>query len=258
VAVSLGFADEPGEDDTNWLAREWALSADEELRNRLFARLVEAAQRKLTSVALGMATRIVGPHRAEDIVNDVWEKVQEEGKFDPDVGSFTSFFCTLVHHRCVNVLRQRGEIPEPGDVLGRLTDTYVDADAVYAEVHDNLADLEGQISAAIEALDLPPGDVEMLRQLIGPDPAPDDGPGAGASSPAQANRIRSQRRRLRAKLDALSKLTGDEHEAASLLRKHHSLSAAAKASGIPLQELQRRFSSAKRKIRVLFNIPSED
>lgn len=239
--------------DINRLAREWALCANKELKNELFELVADAAQQRLTHIGRVMASRIVGPDEAADILNDVWCKVQGNEKFDPDVGSFHQFFLSLVRHQCIDVVRKRREIPAPFDML----DTSVEApdpDNEYAAALGHIADLEARISAAIDALELPPRDVEMLRMLIDPaDPA--DG---SRDRISMSQGERQQLRRLRSKIDGWAGLNPEEGEAASLLRRHHTASAAAAASGIDLSELQRRLATAKRKIRNLFNLPSED
>lgn len=238
----------------NRLAREWALCTDRELKNELFTLVVDAAQQKLTHIARVMASRIVGPDEAADIVNDVWIKVQVYEKFDPDVGSFHPFFLNLVRHRCIDVVRKRREIPAPDDVLETPFGD-PDPDREYAVALHHLADLEARIGAAIDALDLPPRDREILRMLIDPNADLGGGPrGRGARPPGE----RQQLLRLRRRIDGWAGLTLDEREAASLLRKHHTVTAAAAASGIGLPELQHRLASAKRRIRTLFNLPSED
>jgi RNA polymerase sigma factor (sigma-70 family) len=240
--------------DINWLAREWALCADRELKNELFVLVADAAQQGLAHIAHVMASRIVGLDGAADVLNDVWCKVQASEKFDPDVGSFNPFFLSLVRHQCVDVLRKRREVPAPYDILETSAEA-TDPDREYAAALHHIADLEARISAAIDALDLPLRDVEMLRMLIDPTTHTADGSQDHiAMSPSE----RQQLRRLRRRIDGWAELTPEEREAASLLRKHHSATAAAAVSGISLSELQRRLASAKRKIRCLFNIPSED
>ncbi len=97
--------------DLNSLAREWALCANQELKNELFVIVADAAQERLVHIAHVMASRIVGPDEAGDIVNDVWCKVQTHEKFNPDVGSFHSFFLSLVRNQCIDAVRNRREIP---------------------------------------------------------------------------------------------------------------------------------------------------
>ncbi len=236
--------------DLNSLAREWALCANQELKNELFVIVADAAQERLVHIAHVMASRIVGPDEAGDIVNDVWCKVQTHEKFNPDVGSFHSFFLSLVRNQCIDAVRKRREIPAPYDLLETPAEA-PDADREYAAALAHIADLEARISAAIDALDLPPRDAEMLRMLTGP---ADASRGRMAMSPSE----RQQLRRLRSKIDDWAGLTREERDAARLLRKHHTVTAAAAASGIDLPELQRRLASAKRKIHTLFNLPSED
>lgn len=236
--------------DLNRLAREWALAADQELKNELFVLVADAAQERLVHIAHVMASRILGPDEAADIVNDVWCKVQAHEKFDPDVGSFHSFFLSLVRNQCIDAVRKRREVPAPYELLETPAEA-PDLDREYAVALAHIADLEARISAAIDALDLPHRDVEMLRMLTGPA----DGPrGRMVMSPSE----RQQLRRLRGKIDDRAGLTSEERDAASLLRIHHTVTAAAAASGIDLSELQRRLASAKRKIHSLFNLPSED
>jgi RNA polymerase sigma factor (sigma-70 family) len=253
VAGSRGSADELGL-DINRLAREWALCADRELKNELFVLVADAAQQKLTHIAYVMASTFVGPDEAADIVNDVWLKIQANEKFDPDLGSFNPFFLNLVRNRCIDVFRKRREIPT-SDVVLETSVARSHLDRQYAIALGNVADLEARIGAAIDALDLPPKDIEMLRMLVDPDPDPDGEPRAHT---AMSPRERQQLRRLRSRIDGWAGLTTEEREAASLLRQHHTVSAAAVASGIDLPELQRRLSSAKRRIRSLFNLPGED
>jgi RNA polymerase sigma factor (sigma-70 family) len=249
----VALTDDPGH-DLNRLAREWALCADKELKNGLFVLVVDAAQQRLAHIAHVMASRIVGSAEADDIVNDVWCKVQASEKFDPDVGSFHSFFLSLVRNQCIDAVRKRRAIPAPYDVLETPGEA-PDPDREYAVALDHVADLQARINVAIDALDLPPRDVEMLQMLI--DPAADPSDGSRGRIAMSANE-RQQLRRLRSKIDGWAGLTREECEAASLLRKHHTVTAAAAASGIDLSELQRRLASAKRKIRNLFNLPSED
>jgi RNA polymerase sigma factor (sigma-70 family) len=240
--------------DLNELAREWALCADKELKNELFVLVADAAQERLVHIAHVMASRIVGPDEAADLVNDVWYKIQANEMFDPDVGSFHSFFLRVVRNQCIDAVRRRKKAPAPYDMLETPGEA-PDPDREYAVALGHIADLEARISAAIDAFDLPPRDVEMLRMLIGSaaDPA-DESDGRMAMSPSE----RQQLRRLRNKIDDWAGLTHEECDAASLLRKHHTVTAAAVAAGIDLSELQRRLASAKRKIRNLFNLPSED
>lgn len=253
MAGSRASAEDPS-DDINRLAREWALCTDRELKNQLFLVVVDAAQQKLVHIAHVMATRLVGPNDAADVVNDVWLKVQANEKFDPDVGSFHPFFLSLVRHCCIDIIRKRREIPASYDILETSAEE-PDPDREYATALGHIADLEARISAAIAALDLPPRDIEMLSMLIDPTADPADGT---RDQSAMSDTERQRLRRLRKKIDGWAGLTPEEGEAASLLRKHHTITAAAAASGIDLPELQRRLASAKRKIVSLFNLPSED
>jgi DNA-directed RNA polymerase specialized sigma24 family protein len=245
--------DDPA-DDINRIAREWALCADKERKNEIFALVADAAQENLTHIACGMASRIVGPHEAADIVNDVWLQVQVNEKFDPDLGAFNRFFLRLVQHRCIDVVRKRKEVPAPDDVF-EASAGVPDLDREYANALGRIADLEALISAAIADLDLPPRDIEMLRMLVDPDREPVEGsrPG-GAMSPGERQVVR----RLRQRIDVLAGLDQPEREAVSLLRRHHTVTAAAVASGFELPEFRRRLGSAKRKVRSLFDLPSED
>lgn len=250
---SRGSKDDPG-DDINRIAREWALCADRERKNEIFTFVADAAQENLTQIAIGMASRIVGPHEAADIVNDVWLKVQVGEKFDPDLGAFNRFFLRLVQHRCIDVMRKRKEVPAPDDVFeASLGDP--DVDREYTAALGRVADLDALISAAIAGLDLPPRDVEMLRMLIDPDREPVEGSRPGAAmSPGDRQIVR----RLRQRIDVLAGLDQSERAAVSLLRRHHTVTAAATASGVELPEFRRRLASAKRKVRTLFDLPSED
>jgi DNA-directed RNA polymerase specialized sigma24 family protein len=253
VSGSRGSRDDPG-DDIDRIAREWALCAERERKNEIFTLVADAAQENLTRIACGMAGRIVGPHEAADIVNDVWLKVQANEKFDPDVGAFSRFFLRLVQHRCIDVIRKRREVPAPDDVFEASAGD-PDLDLEYTAALGRIAELEALISAAIAELDLPPRDIEMLRMLIDPDRHPVEGSRPGGAMSAGERQIV---RRLRQKIDVLAGLDQPEREAVSLLRRHHTVTAAAVASGVELPQLRRRLASAKRKIRTLFDLPSED
>jgi RNA polymerase sigma factor (sigma-70 family) len=253
VSGTRGSADDPRA-DINRIAREWALCADRERKNELFVLVADAAERDLSRIACGMAGRFVGPHEAADIVNDVWVKIQDNEKFDPDVGAFSRFFLTLVRNRCIDVVRKRREIPAGDEVL-EAADGDPDFDREYDSALGRVAELEALIRAAVDELDLPPRDDEMLRMLLDPDPDVGDG---GLHRGAMTAVQRQHMRRLRKRIDQLAKLTDMEREAVTLLRKHHAVTAAAVASGIGLPELQRRLASAKGKLRVLFDLPSED
>src|SRR5689334_3881746 len=58
--------------------------------------------------AYGLAVRLVGEARAEDVVHDAFVALLDRGvTFDPARGSFRAWFLTAVHHRCLNLLRAR-------------------------------------------------------------------------------------------------------------------------------------------------------
>lgn len=60
--------------------------------------------------AYSLAARLVGPAAAEDVVHDAFLLLAERpGAYDPARGSFRGWFLTVVHHRCLNLLRAAGK-----------------------------------------------------------------------------------------------------------------------------------------------------
>jgi RNA polymerase sigma-70 factor, ECF subfamily len=64
-------------------------------------------------VALGLATRMLqDPHAAQDAVQEsflqAWRRADS---FDPQRGTLRSWLLSIVHHRCIDVLRQHGSRP---------------------------------------------------------------------------------------------------------------------------------------------------
>jgi len=224
---------------------EWSPRPD------LLAQLIEASYRELNAIACARAREIVrSPQMAEDIVQDVWATMLSGAAFDPERGPFAAYFVAAVRKRCFTELKKSTTVPTPDDMIEWAGQRHQDRHREEEEVVlDGIANLEARISAALEILKLTPEQAVMLRTMIGPEPV--------SRSGADSDGDRQARRRLRARVEMLAKLTQEERSAASLMRRHHDLAAAAAAGGITVRELQRRVTSAKRKILDLFNIPGE-
>lgn len=61
--------------------------------------------------AYSLAVRLVGQAAAEDVVHDAFLTLAETpSAYDPRRGSFRGWFLTIVHHRCLNLLRGGGKL----------------------------------------------------------------------------------------------------------------------------------------------------
>jgi hypothetical protein len=123
------------------------------------------------------------------------------------------------------------------------------------EVIDEMDDTNDRIIAAIEVLDLTEKQRGMLRRLLDDEASAPDDP-AAAQAALKAAAIRQQVRRLRGEVDGRVGLTPGEIRAASLLRIHHTVAAAAAAA--PDLDVPGLLVSAKRKVRAMFSIVTED
>jgi RNA polymerase sigma factor (sigma-70 family) len=73
--------------------------------------------------AYSVASRLVGVAAAEDVVHDAFiALVERPGSFDPDRGTFRNWFLTVIHHRCLNQLRQRGHTTADDEALAAIPD----------------------------------------------------------------------------------------------------------------------------------------
>jgi len=171
------------------------------------------------------------------------------GGFNPDRGSFAAYFYTAVRNACLDVLRRRRAGPQPG-ADGAAVELLPDAADLENEVLARLDDLQEKIMAAIEVLPLSDQHRDMLRLMLD----------TGEAGPLADSRVcaaeRSARRRLRHRLDKLANLTPDERRAASLVRRHHTVDAAADAA--PGLDVRGLYASATRKVFTLFGIERED
>lgn len=230
------------DDDDEW-------SADPETDP--LARIIEASYRELHAIACAKAREIVrSPYVAEDIVQEVWATMLSGRAFDPTRGPLPPYFLAAVRKRCFTELTTRKTVPAADDVIEAAGLRNQDSRREEETIVEQIANLQARISAAIDILDLTSSQVRMLRMMIGPEPLP--------HSAADSDGDRQARRRLRARVEILAKLTQEERSAVSLMRRHHDLAVAAAAAGITVRELQRRVASAKRKILGLFNIRGEE
>lgn len=275
---------------TNGLAREWALCEERERADQLFEALIRAVEAELLTSARAMAYKLVGAHDGEDAISTVWAKLLakrkrtigsgqaerdagmeqagnaeqagnkdspggQPGGFDPGRGTFTAYFLTAVHNTCVDILRRRNTAPQPSaDATTRgeseQCGLFPDVAGPEDKILRRLEGIQDRITAAIEVLDLSDKHRDMLRLMIG------TGEAAPPADPKAAAAARQQKKRLRDKVAKLAGLTPDELEAASLVRTHHTVAAAADAApGIDVPGL---FASAKRKVFALFDIETED
>jgi DNA-directed RNA polymerase specialized sigma24 family protein len=241
---------QPGVNDAGGTAEALALGDEHGRTDQSFEDIVRTAGAELLDSARSYARRLVGANDADDALNTVWEKIWT--RFDPARGEFKAFFFTALHHECLDILRHRRVTPQPWADLpadwepGYGTHFPDPADEVIARIDD----LQDRIAAAIEVLDLPAGHRGMLRMMLDTQDA--SPPAAGKAADA----IRQQRKRLRRVLDERAGLTPGELEAASLVRRHHTVAAAAAAA--PGSDVPGLYASAKRKVLALFPIETED
>ena len=174
---------------------------------------------------------------------------RQPGGFNPDQGPFAAYFYAAVRNACFDVLRRRRTTPQPGANEADV-ELLPDAADLEEEILTRLGHLQEKIMAAIEVLPLSDQHRDMLRSMFDtgePDPPAD---------PKAAAAERSARRRLRHKVDELAGLTPEERQAASLVRRHHSVAAAADAA--PGLDVRGLYASAAQKVFVLFGIERED
>jgi RNA polymerase sigma-70 factor (ECF subfamily) len=74
---------------------------------------MQALYDRYGGIALGLATRMLqDPHAAQDVVQEsflqAWRRADS---FDPRRGALRSWLLSIVHHRCIDVLRQHASRP---------------------------------------------------------------------------------------------------------------------------------------------------
>jgi hypothetical protein len=278
-AVSSG-----GEPDMNGLARDWALCGERERADQLFEILVRAVEAELLSSARAMASKLLGANDVEDAISTVWTKLLAKrnnaigsgraghdvgsGKagskdgpgalpvgFDPGRGTFRTFFLTVLNSTCRDILRHRHaiQLSSVGATAGEeLSQSRIFPHVVghEDEILQRIEGIQDRITAAVEVLDLSEKHRGMLLLMLDTE---EDTPLADPKAVATA---RQQKKRLRDKVAKLADLTPDELKAASLVRTHHTVAAAAAAA--PGLDVPRLFASAKRKVFALFDIETED
>jgi DNA-directed RNA polymerase specialized sigma24 family protein len=239
-----------GQQGVDGTARTWALGDERGRVDQQFEDIVRATEAELLGSARAYARRLLGANDVDDALNIVWEKIW--ASFDPARGAFKPFFFNVLHNTCLDILRHRRTTPQPSSDApirwepGHGRHSPDPADEIIAQIDD----LQDRIAAAIEVMDLAEKHRDMLHMMLD---SKDADPPADRKAAAAA---RQQKKRLRRVLDDLAGLTPDELEAASLVRRHHTVAdAAAAAPGIDVQGL---FASAKRKVLAVFAIETED
>jgi DNA-directed RNA polymerase specialized sigma24 family protein len=243
-------------------ARAWALS-DEQARalwqSKDFDGVVRTIDAELLRDARIKAWQILRTHDVDDAISDAWVRVLP--RYDRTRGGIRPLFFTVLRTVCIDRLRagsteKKKMSPLPGDdaLLGEAAYHEVVLD-IADEVIDEMDDTNDRIIAAIEVLDLNEKQRGMLRRLLDDEASAPDDPAAAQAALKAAN-IRQQVKRLRGEVDGRVGLTPDEIRAASLLRTRHTVAAAAAAA--PDLDVPGLLASAKRKVRAMFNIVTED
>ena len=126
VPVDTSHTDS-GDADT-FLAKR-AARGDRAALSRLYDRHAQAAY--------SLAVRFVGTLAAEDVVHDAFVTLLgRPTAFDPTRGSFRSWLLTVVHHRCLNVLRGRAKLMDDEVLVHRPDATAEPADEVVQQLQD--------------------------------------------------------------------------------------------------------------------------
>jgi len=226
-------------------ARAWALSADDDERDVLFDALVRATEAELGGLARNLASRIAGSQHAGEVLNDVWLSLWRSHRYDPARSNFGGFFLRIVRNRAVDHARKHlaTPVPTPDEVIEQRAARAFD---LAVEELDK-SHLEERLRAAIEVLDLTARLRELLEVML-------DADQQGSTSAAD----RKARERLRDVLVERAKLAADEREAARLMRKHHTITGAAIASGVPENDLKDAYARARRKVLALFGLNDGD
>jgi DNA-directed RNA polymerase specialized sigma24 family protein len=236
--------------------REFALGIERDQADHRFEAIARAVDAALLRSADAYARRRVGAHDAPEAISRTWEKVL--AKFDPPRGPFKSFFFTVLHNACMDVIRERKHEPEPSEDVTMGSDRTPGAsvqDALAAQAdRDEIVrqwdHLEGLIAEAIEVLNLTPKHRAALRNLL------DDGATGPPGDRRTAAAERQQRKRMRDWVTNRAGLTAEERAASALVRSHPSLAAAvAAAPGVDVAGLS---AAADRKVLALFGIETED
>ena len=196
--MAVGACAVNSDDDDEW-------SADPETDP--LARIIEASYRELHAIACAKAREIVrSPYVAEDIVQEVWGNNALGPGLRPDprpIRPRTSW--PAVRKRCFTELTTRKTVPAADDVIEAASLRNQDSRREEETVVEQIANLQARISAAIDILDLTPSQARMLHMMIGPEPLP--------HSAADSDGDRGARRRLRARVEILAKLTQEERSA---------------------------------------------
>ncbi|HEY3905852.1 MAG TPA: sigma factor [Streptosporangiaceae bacterium] len=245
--------------DVNAGARAWALGDEQTRTNQRFEDIVRAADAELRGQARAYACSKVGADDADDVVSTTWEKALIG--FAASRGKFRTFFFTVLGNACSDVQRGKQRDDKKVSLFSRevaLSGVLEQGEIVSPDPADDVierfCDVQDKITAAIEVLGFTEKECGMLGLIS--DDERSDGPeepgGIGANSRAAD---RQAKRRLRSRVDDLAGLTSDERRAASLVRTHHTVVAAAKAA--PDLDVPGLLASAKRKVLALFGITTE-
>lgn len=140
---------------------------DRELVHRLRAGDAEAFDelyRRYAPAAYGVALRVLRqPGLAQDVTQDAFAAILGAPEaYDPDRGTFRSFFLSLVHHRAVDVVRREERLREREARVN--LEAPADEDVSEAVVEEaDLADRRREVREALR--DLPPEQREIVELM---------------------------------------------------------------------------------------------
>jgi DNA-directed RNA polymerase specialized sigma24 family protein len=217
----------------------WPRELERQAHDSAAEATIREIEARLHTSAHAYAYKLVGAD-AEDAVQTAW--VRALTTYDPESGPLSSLFLHILRNTCHDIWRRRRDETLPSDDVAALAESayrapYPADGGFEEEVLSRLADSEGPITAAIEALDLPAGQRDMLRSLIV----------SGEADTTDAT-ARKRRQRMRDRIDDLAGLKPAERRAVSLQRQHRALDA----------DTQALVASARLKVLRLFDIQTED
>lgn len=120
--------------------------------------------RRYAPAAYGVALRVLRqPALAQDVTQDSFAAVLSTPEtYDPDRGSFRSFFLSLVHHRAVDIVRREERLRERERRVNLEPPVDEDMSEAVAEEVD-LADRRREVREALE--DLPPEQRQVVELM---------------------------------------------------------------------------------------------
>lgn len=217
----------------------WLLELERQAHDSAAEATTREIVARLHTSAHAYAYKLVGAD-AEDAVQTAWARTL--ATYDPESRPLSLLFSYILHNTCRDMWRSRRDETLPSDDVAALAESayrapYPADGGFEEEVLSRLADPEGRITAAIEALDLPAGHRDMLHSLT-----------VSREADTTDATARKRRQRMRDSIDDLAGLTPAERRAVSLQRKHRALDA----------DTQALVASARLKVLRLFDIQTED